>query len=129
MNKGKQMKTLNFAIGLLLWTVSGAAIAAPCTGKQTPLCTVDHSTGATVTFPTGAVACTITDGAGWSTTVNGTAGQKLNFTVPTATLPSNLTRTAFATCVDAFGQQGATTEYAGTFPKPAAPGAPTVSNN
>lgn len=121
------MKKLALAFALLLF--AGPALADPCTGIQSPLCTVDHNLGAWLLIPAGATSCVVTDGSGWSATVSGTGGQKVSFTVPTATAPSNVVRTVNASCRDAFGQTGATTRYEGTFPRPAAPAAPTVSSN
>lgn len=118
------MRTLLILLAFL--AVAHSAAADPCQGNN-PTCTVDHSTGAFVAFPTGAVNCTVTDGGAFSTTVSGTG--KVAFTVPTATAPGNLVRQVTAFCTDAFGQKGASTVYTGTFPKPAAPAAPVVSGN
>jgi hypothetical protein len=120
---------MRFLLALALLAFAAPALADPCQGVQTPLCTIDHTLGAFVTFPAGATSCVVTDGAGWSTTVSGVGGQKVAFVVPTATGPSDVNRTVNATCKDAFGQTGAATRYAGTFPKPAAPAAPLVSGN
>jgi hypothetical protein len=53
----------------------------------------------------------------------------VTFAVPTATVPSEVTRTISATCTDAFGVVGGLTRYVGTFPRPAPLAAPIVSGN
>ena len=121
------MRTILIILAFL--ALAESALADPCTGVQTPLCTIDHNAGAFIQVPVGAASCRITDGATFTANVAGSPTGKVTFAVPTATVPSEVTRTISATCTDAFGVVGGLTRYVGTFPRPAPLAAPIVSGN
>lgn len=120
------MRRLLTALALL--ALADAAWAGTCTGVQSPLCTLDHRQGAFIVVPQGAASCRITDGATFIANITGSPTGQRSFAVPTATVPSEVTRTITATCTDTFGVVGGVTRYVGTFPSPAPLGPPVVSD-